>query len=75
VRDEINKAMECTSNELPSALESVKGDLNKIVKELHTMEMQMECQGESQANAKGMSTTYADALNRQLPTSHAGTLA
>ena len=59
----------------PLPPESVKGDMSKIAKELHTMTMQMENQGESQANAKGTSSTYADALNRQLPTSHASTLA
>ena len=75
VRDKINKATECTTNDLSSTIESVKGDMNRIVKELHTATTRTENQDESQKHAKGTGTMYADALNRQFPTSHAGTLA
>jgi len=37
VRDKINKATECAANDLSSTIESIKGDMNRIVKELHTV--------------------------------------
>src|SRR5882724_3177545 len=74
-RDEINKVTECATNDLSTTTESIKGDMDKIVKELHTATTRTENQDESLKHTKGMGTTYADALNRQFPTSHAGTLA
>jgi len=74
-RDEINKVTECAANDLSTTIESVKGDMDKIVKEIHTATTRTENQDESLKHVKGMGTTYADALNRQFPTSHASTLA
>ena len=74
-RDEINRATDCACNELSPVLENVKSDMSKIMKEIHTTTTRTENQDENRANMKGMSPMYADTLNRQLPTSHAGTLA
>ena len=53
----------------------MKGDMGKVVEELHTTTTWTEGQGESGENAKGMRTMYADSLSRQLPMSHASMLA
>ena len=75
VRDEINNAMDCTCNELSSAIENIKSDMRKITKEIQTTTTRLENQDENWGNTKGTSPTYADALNRQLHTSHTSTLA
>jgi len=74
-RDEINKATENATNEISSAIENIKGDISKATEELHTATMQMETQCEKGTTKTGARITYTDTLNRQLPMTHAGTLA
>jgi len=40
VRDEIKKVTESASNEISSIIENNKGDMSKVVEELHTATMQ-----------------------------------
>jgi len=75
VRDEINKATDNSSNEISSILEHAKGDMNKALEGLHKSTKQTKVQGVQEMYEKGTKTPYADALSRQLPSTHAGTLA
>jgi len=74
-RDEINKATENTTNKISAAIENIKGDIGKATNEPHIATTQTETQWERETTQTGARITYADALNRQLPTTHAGTLA
>jgi len=74
VRDEINKEMDNISNEISSILEHAKVDMNKAIEGLHINTKQTEDHGEKETYEKATKSPYADALNHQLPSTHAGTL-
>jgi len=75
VRDEINKAMENAAIEISSAIENIKRDLGKATGELYTTTTQTKSQCEKEDTKRGMRTPYTDTLCRQLPMTHADTLA
>src|SRR5882724_693418 len=74
-RDEINKATENSSHKISSIFKNVKGDICKVTEELHTATTQPKDLREKGRNDKGMKNLYTDALSRQLPMTHARTLA
>src|SRR5882672_736313 len=73
-RDEINKAVECMSVDMTAVIEGAKGELNNVVNGASPLVAQTEGRNEGESYANGRRATYADALSRQLPSTHAGTL-
>ena len=73
-RDKINKATDNVSNEISSILKHSKVDMNQAIEGIHTNTKQTEDHGEKKAYENGTKSPYADTLNRQLPSTHAGAL-